>query len=189
MIFIGLAIFAGLSLNLMLHFGFTVGQTGRSKEIPLFQISVLFVTVFVLWIIYVYVFKFLPWEFMGYFVLFPVAVLLCLGMEHLEARFYPKLNGAKLYSAMTAYEGLVPASLALCVNLAFTPLDALFLSFFFASGCLLAMYIIREINRRSTLEAVPKNFRGMPLTLISMGLLSMIFASIAWICYRILNLF
>ena len=95
----------------------------------------------------------------------------------------------ELFSAFSAYEGLVLASLFLTANLALTFFDALILSFFFAFGCLMALFILREIGRRSALEEIPIYLRGIPLMLISMGLLSMIFGFAAWICYKVLDNF
>ena len=188
MILSALAVFAGLSVNLILQFALGVGQTGKGNDLPLFQIIGLFVCVLFLWIINTYVLIFFSWEFMGFFFFFPLSALVVFGFESLGDRFFPKKR-ASLLSSLTAYEGLVPASLFITVNLALTFFDALILSFFFALGCLLAVFILKEINRRSALEVIPDYFRGMPLALISMGLLSMIFGSAAWICFRVLDNF
>ena len=189
MILFGLAVFAGLSANLILQFALGAGRLGKEMELPLFQIIGLFVSVLFLWIIYTYILNFLPWEFLGFFLLFPLSVLACLGFESLEKRIFPQKERIRLFSALTAYEGLVPASLFLTVILAINFLDALILSFFFAVGCLLGVFIIKEISHRADLEKIPNSLRGVPLTLISMGLLSMIFSSAAWICYKVLESF
>jgi electron transport complex protein RnfA len=186
MILLGLAIFAGLSLNLILQFALGAGLAGKAKAVPLSQILILFISVLFLWIIFTYILNFLLWEIMGYLLFFPFSALVCLGLEYLETRFFPERHSFRLFSSITAYGGLVPASLILCVHLCVTVVDALFLSFFFALGCLLAIVIVKEINRRTTLESIPKFLRGIPLAFISMGLLSMTFGAVAWICYRIL---
>ena len=191
MILSGLALFAGLSANLVLQFALGVRQAGKGKGLPLFQISGLFITVLFLWIFYSLISIFFSWEFTGLFLLFPLCSLACLGFENLEKRISTKSKkeGSKFFNALTAYDGLVPASLFLTVNLALTFWDAFFLSFFFALGTLLAVIIIGEINRRSSLEEIPEFLRGIPLSIISMGLLSMIFGSAAWICFRVLDNF
>jgi len=61
------------------------------------------------------------------------------------------------------------------------------IGFFFAFGTFISMLILNELRRRSTLERVPRCLRGNPLMLISMGLLSLISASVAGICFRILE--
>ena len=132
MILCGLAIFAGLSVNLILQFALGAGQVKELKTLPLFQMVGLFISVLFIWVIYTYIFNFLPWEFMGFFLLFPLSVLLCMGYECLGKRFFPNIEKVKLFSAKTAYEGLIPASLFLTVNMAVSFSDALVLSFFFA---------------------------------------------------------
>jgi Na+-translocating ferredoxin:NAD+ oxidoreductase RnfA subunit len=167
---------------------FALGAShAKGKVIPFTQIVILFVSAFLLWIVYRYILIFLPWEIMAFILLFPFSALVCLFLESLEKRLLGEKKYEKLYSCNTAYEGLVPASLILCVHLSVTIADALFLSFFFALGSLVAIVIMKEINRRASLESIPKNLRGMPLAFISMGLLSMVFGSTAWICYRFLN--
>jgi electron transport complex protein RnfA len=83
--------------------------------------------------------------------------------------------------------GLALVSLFMTLRLALTPAEALALTFGFSFGALLAALILREINRRSSLEAVPESLRGAPLTLISMGLLSLIFSSVSAILLRVLG--
>jgi electron transport complex protein RnfA len=186
MTLLGLAVFAGLSINLILQFALGAGKA-KGKVIPFTQIIILFFSVFFLWIVYRYILNLLPWEIMSFILLFPLSALACSGFESLEKRLFPDKKHERLFSCHTAYEGLVPASLILCVHLAVTVADAFFLSFFFALGCLIAIAIMKEINRRASLESIPEYFRGIPLAFISMGLLSMVFGSIAWICYRFLN--
>ena len=189
MILPGLAIFAGLSVNLILQFALGAGQAGKGKVLPIFQIICLFVSVLFLWTIYTYVLHFISWEYMGFMLFFPLSALVCMSLENLEKRLFPKRERVRLFSALTAYEGLVPASLFLAISAALTFVDALILSLFFALGCFLAIFIVRGIYRRSTLEDIPYSLRGIPLALISMGLLSMIFSSAAWICFRVLDNF
>jgi electron transport complex protein RnfA len=110
--------------------------------------------------------------------------------ERIFLRFFPSHGGMKkVYSAFTAYEGLVPASLIITFLVAANFKSALVLTLFFAIGNLVAIIILDEIRRRSTLEWVPHYLKGSPLILISMGLLSLISVSVAGICFRILEIF
>jgi electron transport complex protein RnfA len=84
---------------------------------------------------------------------------------------------------------LAVASLFLSLRLAVSLEDALVLSLGFSLGALAAALILREISKRSSLEAVPGTFRGAPLALISMGLLSLIFSSVSAIFLRALGVF
>ena len=187
MILSGLAIFAGLSVNLVLQFGLGSGAAGKTKALPLFQIFCLFLSVVLLWLIYTYILAFVSQEFMVYFLFFPLSVFMSFGLEKLEKFIFPESKQIRLFSYKTGYEGLIPASLVLTVNLALNFSDALILSFFFATGCLLAVIFMKEIRRRSNLEKAPEYFRGLPLAFVSMGLLSMIFGTAAWIFFRVLD--
>ncbi|AEF83194.1 hypothetical protein [Leadbettera azotonutricia] len=192
MVLAGLAVFSGLSLNLI--FQFTLGCRGiseasRQGKIPLFQSGSLFVSVFILWIVCHYMLRSLSGGFLEYFLLFPLTSLACMGIEAVWDKIYPKTEKVRVFSALTAYDGLALASLLLTNHLAVSIPEALLLSFSFSMGCLLAMLILGEIQRRSLLEWVPRSLRDSPLAIISMGLLSMIFASGAWICFGILENF
>ena len=189
MILVALAVFSGLSLNLILQFALGARPAGEGNGLPFSQIIGLFVSVLFLWLIYTYVLNFFTWELMVFFLLFPLSILTCLGFESLEKRFFPKFGKIRVFSPLSAYEGLIPASLFLTLNIALNFLDAFILSLFFAIGCLMAIFLLKEVKRRSTLEEIPEWIKGVPLAFVSMGLLSMIFGSIAWICYRILNYF
>ena len=186
MILFALAVFAGFSLNLILQLALGASKVGKGDGLPLSQILGLFIIALFLWSMYTYILNFFSWEFMVFFLFFPLSVLTCVGYERLEKRFFPKFEKLRLFSALSAYEGLIPASLFLTLNLALSFIDAFILSFFFALGCLMAIFMIKEVKRRSTLEEIPHWLRGMPLVFISMGLLTMVFGSAAWIFYKIL---
>ncbi|GHU65747.1 hypothetical protein FACS189447_05240 [Spirochaetia bacterium] len=192
MILAGLAVFSGLSLNLMFQFALGVrgaSEASRQGKIPFFQSGSLFVSVFILWIICHYILRSFSGGFLEYFLLFPLTSLVCMGIEALWNKVYPQKEKVRVFSALAAYDGLALASLILTIHLAISLLEALILSFSFSLGCLAAMFILGEIQRKSLLEWVPRSLRGSPLVIISMGLLSMIFASGAWICFRILENF
>ena len=191
-----LAVFSGLSLNLLLSFA--LGAAGVASDIlprgetrrhlPLFQLGVLFVSVLCLWVFFSFVIPPFWRGFSEYFLFFPLSALVCMGLELLGERILPKPGGIrKVFTAFTAYDGLVPASLIITVLTAANFSGALILSLFFALGILISILILNEIRRRSTLEWVPRHLRGSPLIFISMGLLSLIAASAAGICFKILE--
>jgi len=200
-----LAVFSGLSLNLLLSFALgAAGVAGKAipegqtkPPLPLLQLGLLFVSVLVLWLFFSY---FIPpsWKgFSVYFLFFPFSAMVCVGLEFSGERVLARMFGKtespfrakKIFSAFTAYDGLIPASLLLTFALAGTFAGAVVLSLFFAVGNLTAMLILNEIRRRSTLERVPRCLRGGPLILISMGLLALLSAYAAGISFRILEMF
>ena len=195
-----LAVFSGLSLNLLLQFALGIGGAAggfpqqKKKELPLGQLCILFLSVVLLWLVFSFIFP--PhWRgFSEYFLYFPFSALVCMGMELAYDRVVPRIWGRsanlrKVYSAITAYEGLVPIALLLTLALSVNFAGAVMLALFFSLGNLTAILILNEIRRRSTLELTPRHLRGSPLILVSMGLLSLIFGAAAGICFRILEVF
>jgi len=198
----GLAVFSGLSLNLLLQFALgTVGASGDTghktntkRELPLIQFCIFFISTLVLWVFFKYL---LPgfWRiFSEYFLFFPLSAIVCMGLElfveRALPRIFPKFTGLrKSFSAITAYDGLIPAALIITFIVAETFTDVLVIALSFALGSLAAMLTLNEISRRSTLEWVPKYLRGTPLILISMGFLSLISIFTAGIFFRILEVF
>ena len=201
-----LAVFSGLSLSLLLQFALGIaGAAGDSlpkgknkRKIPFFQFTVLFISVLFLWVILTFIMPPAWRGFMEYFLFFPLSALVCMGLEHLGKWMYLKIfpkkiartgNILEVFSAHTAYDGLVLISLFITFSLAVNFSGAVVLTLFFVLGNITAMLILNEIRRRSTLEWVPRYLQGSPIVLISMGLLSLISVYIAGICFRILEVF
>ena len=187
-----LAIFSGLSINLILSFALgaagAAGEVRARKGIPFFQLGIMFISILFLWILFTII---LPPQWRGfseYFLFFPLSALVCMVLERLGNKVLPK-SGNRVFNALTGYDGLVPVSLLITLSLAGNFLQVFVLALFFVLGNLVAMLILFEIRRRSTLEKVPAFLRGSPLILISMGLLSLITGTTAVICFRILEMF
>ena len=199
-----LAVFSGLSLNLLIQFALgtasfaaSSGAAGKKagRVVPYFQLGVLFISVLFLWILFTFI---IPpfWNFYSMlFLYFPASVLICMGLESLSRillnRTLPKFSGIvkTIFPTISAYDGLIPASLILTITLAGTFAGAFTLSLFFSLGNLIAILILNEIHRRSELEWVPAFLRGTPLILISIGFLSLISSAVAIIFLRILEVF
>jgi electron transport complex protein RnfA len=198
----GLAVFSGLSLNLLLQFALgtagvaadTVHKTNAKRELPLIQFCIFFILILVLWVFFKYLLPDFWRGFSEYFLFFPLSAIICMGLELFAERVLPrifsKFNGfKKSFSAITAYDGLIPASLIIAFIAAETFIDVLVIALSFVLGNLAAMITLNEIGRRSALEWVPKYLRGSPLIFVSMGLLSLISAFAAGIFFRILEVF
>ncbi|MDR0498073.1 MAG: hypothetical protein LBH42_10700 [Treponema sp.] len=197
-----LAVFSGLSLNILLQFALgapDVAVDGSHKkninrDLPLVQLAILFISVLFLWMFFSYLFPAFLRGFFEYFLFFPFSALFCMGFEFLIEKLVPRVlpnfdRIKKTFSAFTAYDGLVPTSLILTTYAASTFADAFVLALFFAFGNLTATLILNEIRRRSSLEWIPRYLRGTPLVLVSMGLLSLISASVAGIFFKMLEVF
>jgi electron transport complex protein RnfA len=181
-----LAIFSGLSMNLVFQFGLGIREithedSPRWKPVFIKQ-AVVFIVVILLWLVFSKISAFLPAGFLVYLLLFPASALGYYSLEYLVYRFLLKGKAGGGFC-----DGFASAALVLCFTIAGTFTEALVLSGGFVFGVMLAILILGEIRRRSMLEAVPKYLRGSPLVLVSMGLLSLIFSSAAYIFYSLLG--
>ncbi|MDR2159019.1 MAG: hypothetical protein LBP23_03005 [Treponema sp.] len=187
-VIVSLGLLSGLSLNLLLQCG--IGMEGIAAEreggafVPFLQIGLLFVAVLALWIFFSFV-PSLP-GFYEYVLLFPLsAVFLCI-LELLVSMGTGKpVKG--LFEPVTAYDGLGAAALFITMHTASRLIEAAALSAGFSLGLLLSLLVLREIRRRSQMEAVPRFLRGTPLILVSMGLLSLVSGASAAIFFRVLG--
>ena len=213
MIFLAsLAVFAGFSLNLFLQFALGITDLVKDNyskkeksvlpsastnleddiEIPFFQLGLLFISVLFLWVFFSLIVPSFWNLFSMYFLFFPFSALICMGLERLTKTLFKhfvikKAEIKNVFSAQSAYNGLVPAALIITITLARHIGDVIILALFFSVGILTAIIILDGINKRSALESVPHYIRGTPLILISMGLLSLISSSAAVVLFRILK--
>jgi Na+-translocating ferredoxin:NAD+ oxidoreductase RnfA subunit len=173
-----LVIFSSVSLNLMLQFGLGLmglKQGQKQERLPsLMQAGALFLSVFLLWLVFRYVLFFLG--FFEYMLLLPLCAAVCMGLEWAAKRLRVPDRGAAYFYPASAYNGLALTSLFLTLWLASSFVDAFVLSLGFAAGTLLTPYLLAAIRVRSSLENIPLFLRKAPLTLIVLGLLSLIFS-------------
>jgi electron transport complex protein RnfA len=187
-----LSVFAGFSLNLLLQLGLGIRDLGakpeRSIRFSLFQGAALFFPVLLFWLFFTYILSPLALGFFAFFLLFPLTVAAGKGFDLLGGRFFPALKPESgFFSIMTASDGLTIAALLMTLRLAGSFAEAVVLSLGFSLGSLFAALILKGIHQRSLLEKVPSFLRGLPLLLLSMGLLSLIFSSAAAILLQALG--
>ncbi|MDR1178248.1 MAG: hypothetical protein LBK64_05425 [Spirochaetaceae bacterium] len=179
-LYFSLALFAALSSNLVFQFGLDLASLGRAKSPAAgffaFRALVLFCSVMTVWIVVFYLAVPLAAGFMGNVLILPLAVLThCLYGTVLK-RFFPPGDGS---GEDHTQSGLSLVASYLTLTLASSLAEAVVLALGFSLGLLFSLLTIREIEKRSTLEAVPPCLRGSPLLLISIGFLSLIFSSAA----------
>jgi len=190
-----MAVFSGLSMNLILQFG--LGLKGIAfdesigRERLLAGSGVLFVTVIFLWLIFSFIRSVLFLGLLEYLMLFPVSSLVFSIFECMVNRFILKKNmeqeGAILFGDSLTGSALAGAALFITLNVAGSLYEALVLSLVFSCSTALVIVVVDEIRRRAEMEAVPLRLRGGPLALIAMGLLSLVFASGALMLFRVLG--
>jgi electron transport complex protein RnfA len=187
-----LALFSGFSLNLMIQLGMGIQDFGadpeRSTPFLLVQWAALFISVLVLWCLFSYVFSPLSLGFFEYFLLFPLIVAAGKGLEGVLNRFFPTdASNTRIFSAIIAYNGFTLTSLVITLRLASSIAQAAAMALGFSLGTLLAIFVLRAIHNRSVIERVPRILRGIPLMLISMGLLALIFSSLSAIFLHLIG--
>lgn len=182
-----LMIFSGLSVNLILQCALGVREISRVKENNKYsvyiKIGIIFFEIIFLWIVFSKIISLINSGIYIYILLFPVCSIVYDGFEYIIFRHIIKkeVNDGNFAGF---YGGIAAAALFITLNTANNFLNAVSLSFGFTAGILLAFIILGEIHKRAALEAVPKFLRGNPLTLISMGLLSLIFSGASLLMFR-----
>ena len=179
-----LVFFAALSLNLFLNFALGIKELILRERTPAILLYypwiILFVSTLLLWILFARI-LFFTGGILDYFLIFPLSVLGSMGLEILFFRFAKPLTEQHenpcLFSVGSSYNGLSAVSLFLTLHFSLTFMEAFLLSLTFSAGALLAFLIIKEIQKRSFLEAIPHGLKGTPILFISMGILSLVFSA------------
>ncbi|MDR3275697.1 MAG: hypothetical protein LBT11_00575 [Treponema sp.] len=187
-----LGVFSAISLNLLLQMGLGMSSIGREPGRPLrgglLQWGGLFCSVLLLWCFFSYIIAPLSLSFLEYFLIFPLSVAAGKGFDVLGERLLQdEYWETRIFQAESAYDGLILAALFMSLRLANSFIGALIIALGFSLGTLAAALIVRDIARRSAMEQVPAALRGLPLLLISEGLLSLIFSAIAAIILHVLK--
>jgi len=190
-----LAVFSGLSMNLILQFGLGLKGIAFDKNIGKERLlagsGVLFVAIMVVWLIFIGIRSVLFLGFMEYVVLFPVSSLFFSVLENLVNCFILKKNAGQgrviLFGDSLTGGTLAGAALFMMLNVAGSFYEALVLSLVFSCSTALVIVVVNEIRRRAEMEAVPRRLQGGPLALIAMGLLSLVFTSGALMLFGVLG--
>ena len=195
-----LAVFAGLSMNLVLQLGFGIREIALAEKTAAkrnaagggllsLRLGVFFVSVLLMWQVFSFARSLLPLGFLEYLLVFPVCFMVSSACEYLWRRYLPKTQGKGKAGTGDVFGGGALAGAALFVMLIVAGgfIEALVLSLGFTLSTLLAVTIVAEIRRRAEMEAVPRWLRGAPLTLVAMGLLSLVFSSTAVMFFEVLG--
>jgi electron transport complex protein RnfA len=187
---LALVVFSAFYLNLFLCFGIGIRELVSRERSPVFHIyypwGILFVVTSALWLFFERLLVFAGW-FPGFLLIYPLSLFSGLGLEKAMFRFFPRLGeNPGIYRIGSGYNGFSLAALFLTMQFAVTFTEALLFSLAFSGGAFIAYLIIKEIQKRSFGEAIPRSLRGSPLLLVSMGLLSLIFCASALFVLKIL---
>lgn len=180
---VSLAVFSGLSMNLVLQFGLGIeaaAAQGEKQRFFPFQWAALTLTVLFFWLVFTYILSPLNLGSLEYALIFPLSALGCMGIEKLFPRIFPsQAREPVLFQSLSAYNGLAMTALFLSLRAASSFLEAAVMSLGFSLGTGLALVVLAGIRKRSLVEKLPPPLRGKALALISAGLLALIFSSIS----------
>jgi electron transport complex protein RnfA len=193
-----LAVFSGLSMNLILQFGLGLKEIAQAENtfdthIDIKELSIasmiLFATVILLWLFLLFIRSFLFLGLVEYVLLFPASSLVFSLLENFTDSFILKQTKKHDMIADGVLSGGAPAAVALFVtlNVAGNLFEVVVLALGFSCGMALAVVVADEIRRRSQMEMVPYWLRGSPLVVIALGLLSLAFSSGALMLFRVLG--
>jgi Na+-transporting NADH:ubiquinone oxidoreductase subunit NqrE len=152
----------------------------------------LFASSFLSWICFDSI---LEWGWVPVFLLrYPFVLFVSLGIEKglfailEQAGVSRELSSNPRFFAIGAsLNGFSLAAAFLVSRFAFDAGEALFVSLAFAIGSFAAYIILKEIQKRSYWEILPRPLRGAPILFISMGLLSLIVSEAALLILKALE--
>jgi electron transport complex protein RnfA len=181
---ISLAVLGGLFLNLTLQMGLGIKEVWTEFDKPIrnsfFECIILFIAVIIEWLIFTYILSPLNIGFLKYFAIFPfsaaIAVLFDTLIKSLPFKFV--LPEERIYSFQSV-SGLCVAAVLITLCLASKISDALILDLGFSLGTFVSIVILKAIRLRVANENTSSVLRGLPLMLISLGLLSLVWTSAA----------
>lgn len=158
-----------------------LGVSGKRDSAVGMGVAVVFVITLssvVSWLLYTYILVPLDMVFMETIIFILVIAALVQIIEMFTKKVSPGL-----YKALGIYLPLITtncAVLGMAVNVstpAYTFVDALLWSCFTAVGFLFVIYLFATIREKIARGAVPAAFKGVPIALITAGILAMIFRS------------
>jgi electron transport complex protein RnfA len=176
-----LLIVSGLFLNLPVQFGLGLkeiwNERNESVLVAFFECLILFLSIFIQWLLFTYILSPLNLGFFKYFALFPLSLSISTGFELLCNLVIPKKPG-HIFS-FSAITGLAPAAVIIMLFLADSFAGALLLGMGFSAGAWLSILLLKAMRIRASTEKANVLFKGLPLALISMGLISLVWMSAA----------
>jgi electron transport complex protein RnfA len=183
-------IYSALAMNILLQCGLGINDIAAAKSLnkktALVKLGIIFAVVMLLWVIFAKIISSLISGIFVYVLLFPVSFIVYNAIEYLIFHYVIKKD-AKGESSIGFSGGITASSLFICLNITDTFLEAAAVSFGSAAGIFLVFLVLTEIRQRASLEAVPRFLRGKPLTIISMGLLSLIFSSASVLLFKMIG--
>jgi Na+-translocating ferredoxin:NAD+ oxidoreductase RnfA subunit len=179
-----LAVFSGLSMNLILQLGLglrtIVSDTKRTLRSEVAQWFFLFIDVIVVWALYAWLLAPFGLSFTMIFLLFPLNAVLLYAAGRIIRRFFRRRKNVRgLFDPLVIYSALATAASYFTLNAADGLTDAVILALGFTLGAIITITLLRPVGKRLQIEKTPTAFAGIPLMLLSVGLFSFITSELA----------
>ena len=183
-------IYSAFTMNLLLQCALGINGVADSRipfnKFTIVKTGLIFLSIILLWFLFSRILYSVSSGFFIYVLLFPVSVIVYNGLEYHIFRYILKTD-TQSESVVSFPGGITAVALFICINISDKFFDTVVLSFGFTSGILLINFIIWEIRKRASLEAVPVFLRGKPLVLIAMGIISLVFSTASILLFRMIG--
>lgn len=183
-----LILLSALAFNLPLQMGIGVRETFLEQTAGLRDVFaeavLLFISLIIEWLFFVFALSPLTLGFFKYFALIPLGAALPHLIRAAARRVAPAFARRAALFEFPYRSGANIAALLVMISLAGSAGEALALAAGFSGGLFFAMIILRSIQFRAGRERTSPLLRGLPLLLISMGLLALAVSSVAIIFVR-----
>lgn len=183
---ITLAVLCGLFLNLPLQMGIGIKDIYSSQGMgfwdSVLEALLLFLSLLAQWLLFALVFSPLTLGFFKYFALLPLGAALPLFLRLAANRL--KIAQKEDVFAFPYRSGASVAAFLIMLSLAEDWSEALLIAAGLSCGVLFSMLLLRTIRFRINREKVQSGIRGVPLLLITMGILALAISSAAIIYLR-----
>ena len=187
-----LLVLSCFAMNLTMNFGIGLNWTataGRKVLINYFKrLSIFFPVIIILWLIITFIRSLFNTGSIEYIFLFPVCYAVYYALDSVIPRFiFKKSNEGDAASVIHTSAVITTVALFIILNITGNFWVVFALALGFLLGIIMTMIIIAEIRMRAELEKTPHFLKGIPLSLITIGLLSLVYSSAAMMFFRILG--
>ncbi|MDR0550664.1 MAG: hypothetical protein LBG72_01455 [Spirochaetaceae bacterium] len=180
---------AAFAVNLMIHLGLGFREMFFERDggmgAYIFRAVSMVISTLILWHFFVYILFPLTFGLINEFLLYPLCFLLDFAFrgaaDILSGRGAGRDKDGGQYKESVFGAVFILASVIFTLKFAANSIEAILLSGGFAMGLVLSALCLKAVRLRISKEKAPLTLRGLPLMLVSMGLIALVFCALAGI--------
>jgi electron transport complex protein RnfA len=180
---------AAFAVNLTIHLGLGLREMFFERDCGMgsyvFHAVNMMISSLILWHLFVYILFPLTFGLISEFLLYPLCFLLHYAFsgaaDILSGRGVEREGNGEQYKKSVYGAVFILAAVIFTLKFAANSIEAILLSCGFAFGLILSALSLKAIRLRIAKEKAPPTLRGLPLMLVSRGLLSLVFCALAGI--------